>query len=67
MSCIVYQYLLLWNGSHTKISVNVSHNIAPSCVDKNIIKFNLSSGKNLAYQGSLIHSKQCMNWDVNYW
>lgn len=38
----------------------------PSYTDKNIIKLNLDSGKNLAYQGSLIYSKQCVNLDAKY-
>lgn len=53
----------LWNGSDVKISLNVYGKVTPSSVGKSMI--NLSSGKNLAYQGFLIYSKQGMNWDVN--
>lgn len=38
----------------------------PSYADKNIIKLNFDSGKNLAHQGSLIHSKQYVNLDAKY-
>lgn len=59
----VYQYLSSMECLRHKIYLNVNGNIPPSSVSKNMI--NLSSGKNLAYQGFLIHSKQDMNWDVN--